>query len=126
MLFRSLAPPDGTIEDTAYAEFGDTLLLRRGPYELLFRGYLHHGTVLDPQLDERLWDPSSQRSFSMHLVETDPYQADDLVHERSDDFNRMRTEMQRIRRDEASPPADTWDDPQRLWQIRMARSHGYW
>lgn len=112
--------------ESAYGEFGDSLLYRKGTYTLLFRAYLHHGTVLDPQLDERLLDPSSQRSFSMHEIRNDPYQVRDLVFERPDDFNRMRMEMQRVRREKAAPPAGTWDDPQRLWQIRMARSHGYW
>ncbi|MDP2313359.1 MAG: hypothetical protein Q8P41_10670 [Pseudomonadota bacterium] len=119
-------PVAGTGDEYAYAEFGDTLLYREGTYELLFRGYLHHGTVLDPQLDERLRDPASQKYFTVHEVMRDPWQKENLVFSQAGKFQELRAAMTGVRTGPGAPPAGTWDDPQRLWEIRMARSHGYW
>lgn len=119
-------PVAGTGDEYAYGEFGDTLLFRKGPYEVLFRAYLHHGTVLDPQLDERLADGTNHKYFTVHDVTRDPWQRDNLVFTRSDLFHTLREGLTRVRSGPAAPPAGTWDDPQRLWEIRMARSHGYW
>ncbi|MES2644953.1 MAG: hypothetical protein V4850_36035 [Myxococcota bacterium] len=119
-------PVSGTGDEYAYAEFGDTLLYRKGDHEVLFRAYLHHGTVLDPQLDERLRDGTNHKYFTVHDVQRDPWQRDNLVFSRSDLFQALRTGLTRVRTGPAAPPPGTWDDPQRLWEIRMARSHGYW
>lgn len=113
----------------AYAEFGDTLLVRRDRDLLQFRGFLHLSTVLDPQVDERLADTrpaSQQKYYTLYDVIGDPYQTRNLATRQPALLQELRAEMIRIRSGPAAPPADTWADPQRLWEIRMARTQGYW
>ncbi len=119
-------PVDGAGDEFAYGEFGDTLLYREGRYEVLFRAFLHHGTVLDPQLDERLRAEVNQKHLTVHDVVDDPLQAENLALQRPEILQSLRQELIRVRSGPAAPPRETWDDPQRLWEIRMARSHGYW
>lgn len=115
--------------EVAYAEFGDTLLVRRGRDLLEFRGFLHLSTVLDPQVDERLADnqPASlQKYYTLYDIVDDPFQSRNQVPRRPSLFQDLRAEMIRIRSGPAAAPPDTWSDPQRLWEIRMARTQGYW
>lgn len=124
---RSLLAPEG--DGYAYSEFGDTLLLREGAYVLVFRGFLHHGTMIDPQLDERMTDVRARddpKFFTMHEITRDPWQTENLRFRDAERFHTLMEHMVRIRKGVAAPPADTWSDPHRLWEVRMARSQGYW
>jgi arylsulfatase A-like enzyme len=120
---HDLATPAGP----AYAEFGDTLLLRDAGSVLQFRGFLHLSTVLDPQVDERLEDAANWgKYYTLYDIAADPVQTHDLASGRPQELRELRDEMLRIRKGPAAPPEDTWSDPRRLWEIRMARSQGYW
>lgn len=126
-LGRSLLAAEG--DGYAYSEFGDTLLLREGSYVLVFRGFLHHGTMIDPQLDERMTDLRARddpKFFTMHEITRDPWQTENLRFRDAARFEALKAHMVRIRTGVAAPPADTWADPHRLWEVRMARSQGYW
>lgn len=116
-------PPDQNA--TAWSEFGDTLYYRSGRHALSFRGFLHHGTVLDPQIDERLAE-DHPKYFTLFDVVADPWQSKNLVLAEPGVAQQLKRGMIRVRQTAAAPPAGTWDDPERLWEIRMARSHGYW
>jgi arylsulfatase A-like enzyme len=122
-----LLVPSGETPSFAYAEFGDSLFLRYDRRVLEFRAFLHNGTALDPQLDERLVskDNTYQR-FSLYDVVIDPDQENDLLRRGDRAFPDMFRSMLAIRQGSAAPPRDTWDDPSRLWELRMARSQGYW
>lgn len=124
---RSLLAPGGG--GYAYSEFGDTLLLREGAYVVVFRGFLHHGTMIDPQLDERMTDRRARddpKFFTMHEITRDPWQTENLRFRDAERFHTLMEHMVRIRKGVAAPPSDTWSDPHRLWEVRMARSQGYW
>jgi arylsulfatase A-like enzyme len=124
---RDLRAP--TEEDAAtayaYAEFGDMLALRSGPYFLMYRCLLHYGTSLDPEVTRRLVDNArnAPRRMGLYQVTTDPFQERP---ERDPDLHRtLHQRMIGIRLGEASVPAEAMT-PQRLYEIRMARSNGYW
>lgn len=126
---HSLLSQDTDPANWAYAEFGDTLLLRVQNMELIFRGFLHHGTMIDPQMDERLKDPRSAQDpkfFTLHDVSIDPYQEKNLRFTQADAFNHLLQQMITIRSGPAASPKEIWQDPRRLWEVRMARSQGYW
>lgn len=113
----------------AYSEFGDTLLLRQDNFVLVFRAFLHHGTMIDPQLDERLTDLRSgddPKFFTLHEISRDPWQTENLRFQEPAHFQQLLAQMVALRRGAAAAPSDTWSDPRRLWEVRMARSQGYW
>jgi len=111
-----------------YTEFGDMLGLRKGKHMVVFRGFLHDGNTLDPELDRRLNDPAMVREpdhYVMHDVVGDPYQANDLLQAEKETFLQLRDELIEVRTTHAAVPAEALT-PERLWELRMSPSQGYW
>jgi hypothetical protein len=114
--------------DEAYAEFGDMIALRSGAHLLVFRCSLHNSTALDPAITEQLRAPISsvpRGHYALYDVTEDPLQARNLRLAQPETVARLRARMLEIRTGAAAPPAGTLT-PQRLWDLRMAPSEGYW
>lgn len=108
----------------SYSEFGDMFALRRGEHLLVFRGFLHDHTSLDPDLSTRLsnYQPDF---FTLSNVKNDPYQANNLQSSNQKIFENLYTEMKSIRADVAAPPVNQFT-PKQLWDLRMTPAQGYW
>jgi arylsulfatase A-like enzyme len=115
-------------EAVAYAEFGDMLFLRQGRRALTFRCTLHNTTSLDPGITSRLLDDQAALGpefYALHDVVADPMQAHDLRGQQPAVFNAMRKRLIALRTGVAAIPQGEVS-PERLWQLRMAPSDGYW
>lgn len=115
-------------EAIAYAEFGDMLFLRRGRRAITFRCTLHNATSLDPGITSRLLDDQAALGpelYALHDVVTDPMQRHELRGEQPAVFDAMRKRLISLRTGAAAIPKGEVS-PERLWQLRMAPSDGYW
>jgi hypothetical protein len=115
-------------EAVAYAEFGDMLFLRQGRRAITFRCTLHNATSLDPGITSRLLDDQAALGtelYALHDVVTDPMQRHELRGEQPAVFNAMRKRLISLRTGAAAIPKGEVS-PERLWQLRMAPSDGYW
>jgi len=115
-------------EERVYTEFGDMLGLRKGNHMVVFRGFLHDGNTLDPELDRRLKDQAMIREpdhYVLHDVVADPFQERDLFKSASSTFLQLRDELIEVRTTHAAVPAEALT-PERLWELRMSPSQGYW
>ena len=108
----------------AYAEFGDMFALRRSEHLLVFRGFLHDHTSLDPDLTTRLKDYRAPL-FTLSKVKDDPYQAQNLRDAEFGTFQQFYKELKNIREGRAAPPVSTFS-PKQLWDLRMTPAQGYW
>ena len=125
-LLRTGTPPSG--DEQIYTEFGDMLGLRRGRHLIVFRGFLHDGNSVDPELDRRLNDvdlTTAPDHYVLHDVDDDPWQARDLSREQRELFLKLRGELIDVRSAEAAVPRDALT-PERLWELRMSPTQGYW
>ncbi len=112
----------------AYMEFGDMLALRKGRYLLAFRALIHDGNALDPELDRRLRDNlliQDEGAYGLYDVVADPMQEHNLLKTRSSEVSALRQRLLQIRADAGAVPASALT-PERLWEIRMSPSQGYW
>jgi arylsulfatase A-like enzyme len=120
--------PAATGEPMAYVEFGDMFAVREGRHLLVFRALLHDANALDPELDRRLLDEDLLRdpgAFGLFDVVADPAQQHNLC---ATDLQRARTLRQRMidtRTSRGAVPTGALT-PERLWEIRMSPSEGYW
>ncbi len=122
-----LRAPEGG-DAFAYAEFGDMLFLREGPYAFTFRCTLHNATSLDPGITSRLMDDQAAAApelYRLNDVTSDPLQALDIRAQQAAVFRSMRKRLIALRTGSAAIPSGAVS-PERLWALRMAPSDGYW
>jgi len=110
---------------TAYAEFGDMLWLRQGPWALTLRTLNHQATALDPALTEAAARPVDDPVFHLHRVDRDPLQETGLKTEQPALAEQLRTLMHATRSGPAAPPEDLAGS-ERLLELRLQGSEGYW
>jgi len=108
----------------AYAEFGDMLAVRRGRWMLTLRAMIHRCTSLDPRLTEHLLTSDTLRHYKLHDVMADPLQRRDLRNKRPQLLDELRQELRALRSGPGAVPQDV--DSQRLWELRLTASEGYW
>ena len=111
-------------DPVAYAEFGDMFALRRQEHLLVFRGFMHDHTSLDPDLTTRLKDYRPPL-FTLSKVEVDPLQKQNLRDSEYSKFQQLYKEMKDFREGPAAPPVSTFT-PKQLWDLRMTPAQGYW
>ena len=111
------------VDGRAYAELGDQLVLRDGPWPLSWRAMFHNASALDPHLDELLARAETSAPPRLHHVVDDPLQQQALGG-RSEAEALLRT----LRQTRAGPaaPAPEARSSQRLLELRMTRAEGYW
>ncbi len=110
----------------AYAEFGEFLALRKGSRLLSFRSFQHHPSSLDPDLDKLLkLEPPEPNAFSLYDLSADPLQENDLAPQQPKQAAALKAKMIEVRGSVAAVPDDGLN-AQRLWELRMAPSQGYW
>ncbi len=109
---------------SAYAEFGDMLAVREGNLMLTLRARLHNATSLDPVLTEKLLCPGQEGSH-LHDVVADPMQLRALEMDQPDEAERLERRMIAYRTGLGAPPAERVD-MERLWELRLTPSEGYW
>lgn len=123
-----LIDPSTPRRGEAYVEFGDMLALRKGRHLLAFRALIHDGNALDPELDRRLHDDGLARdtgAYGLFDVAGDSMQEQNLLESRSSDARELRQRMIQVRADAGAVPESALT-PERLWEIRMSPSQGYW
>lgn len=122
---RDLLGGDTEEQPSAYSEFGEFLTYRRGSMMLGFRSFQHHPSSLDPDLTAILTREFPElHAFILHDVARDPFQRRP-IEDRPQILDRLRQEMIAVRTGPASVPPDAMD-AERLWQLRMTPSQGYW
>ena len=114
-------------DHSAYAEFGDMLVLREDDWFLSFREDIHGISSLDPRLTQALIQstPSHIRNkvfelnpnqedmsekldhFTLFHLGTDPNQTQNLIAEEPDTFARMAYKLLFRRLNEAAPPKES-------------------
>ncbi len=110
----------------AYASHGDMLALRQGAMMYSVRGLFHNGTALDPEVTDLLFKAQEAEELRhLHDVIEDPLQQTELREAHPQELHRMHELMVAIRTGAAATPEDSLT-PQRLWELRMTRSEGYW
>lgn len=117
-----------TGEERVYTEFGDMLGLRKGQHLIVFRGFVHDGNTVDPELDRRLEDAdliTEPDHYVLSDVVADPFQTRDLRQSDGALFQQLRNELIEVRTTHAAVPRDALT-PERLWELRMSPSQGYW
>ena len=115
-------------EERVYTEFGDMLGLRKGDHLIVFRGFVHDGNTVDPELDRRLHAAAlvdEPDHYVLSDVVADPYQATDLRTAEPALFDQLRDELIQVRTTHAAVPQEALT-PERLWELRMSPSQGYW
>ena len=124
---QDLLAPDFALDPTAtaYAEFGDMLYLRQGPWALTLRTTTHQATALDPALTEAAAKPVEDRSFHLHRVDQDPLQQRERKGEQQAQAEQLRALMLAMRTGPAAPPEDP-ETAARLLELRLQGSEGYW
>lgn len=110
---------------SAYMEFGDMLALRQGEHLLTFRAMIHHAPALSPDITVNLKRRINARFYHLHDVTVDPMQERELLREQPEVVREMRDELLRIRTGPAAPHERALD-PERLLELRMTASEGYW
>jgi len=113
-------PVSSTKDEQAYTEFGDMLAIRRGEHLLTFRAMLHHCTSLDPDLTEMLLSPGNESAFSLHDVDADPMQENNLA----SDISSLEEALIELRTGLGAPPDHISDEQFR--QLRLTPTEGYW
>lgn len=119
---RLPVPPDAL----AWAEFGDTLMLRSGPFSLLFRAWVHNTTSLDARVTTLLEDPRilrHPRRLALYHVLRDPWQEQDLRLQEPQVFHALWSRAVQVRRGPAAPPSLA---PDQVRDIHLTPSQGYW
>ncbi len=110
----------------SYAAHGDMLALRQGSLLYSVRGMFHNGTALDPEVTDFLVKAPEVGAFrQLHDVMADPLQEHDLALERPEDLATLHRLLVEIRTGVAAAPEGSLT-VQRLWELRMTRSEGYW
>jgi arylsulfatase A-like enzyme len=110
----------------AYASHGDMLALRQGAMMYSVRGLFHNGTALDPEVTDLLFKAQEAEELRhLHHVIEDPLQQTELREAHPQELHRMHELMVAIRTGAAATPEESLT-PQRLWELRMTRSEGYW
>jgi len=110
----------------SYAAHGDMLALRQGGLLYTVRGMFHNGTALDPEVTDFLIKAPEAGGFS-HLYDVidDPLQQRDMAELRPGDAQSMHRLLVEIQTGVAAVPAGSLTT-ERLWELRMTRSEGYW
>lgn len=112
----------------AYADFGDMLSVRQGPYRLTLRTYQHDGSSLDPALTPRA-RVMNNTDWTFHHVVDDPLEVSDLYGsaepEPAEAIQRLHRTLMSVRSGDGAPPPDAIT-PEKLWQLRMSAGRGYW
>lgn len=124
---QDLLAPDFALDPaaTAYAEFGDMLFLRQGPWALTLRTTAHQATALDPALTHAAAKPVDERSFHLHRVDQDPFQERERKLDQPALAEQLRVLMLATRTGPAAPPEDP-ETAARLLELRLQGSEGYW
>lgn len=120
------SPFEEDADAVAWVEFGDMLAVRQGHWLFSMRAFFHHGCSLDPELTERLMDSSPNgASYGLHDVVADPWQKRNVAPDDPRLAAEMRAIMIRIRSGPGAPDEEA-TRPDRLWELRMTQSQGYW
>jgi hypothetical protein len=127
-----LASPPALSEPAyAYAELGDMLALRQDRWLLRFRTLIHHGTALNSDLTGFLMhppaDPLGPEDLAYyHLYDLGgPQPERDVGAERPEVLLALRERMVQLRTGPAAPHPKAME-PERLLELRMTASDGYW
>ena len=119
---------EGEPEPFAYSELGDMIAVRSGRYTLTFRAPQHNISALDPSLNEKLTRVGFRRLLFLHDVVADPMQVE-FLGPRPGVHNPRLTELHRllvsVRTGIAAPPPEAMT-AERLKEIRLTASEGYW
>ena len=108
----------------AYAEFGDMLSLREGSDFLALRWFLHNASSLDLRLTDGLLEATiGSDAFTLHDVERDPLQEEDLVMEQPERAEELRALMVEVRTGPGAPPET---DRSRIEPLQLQSADGYW
>ncbi len=117
----------------AYAEVGDMLSLRQGDLLLRFRTMIHHSTALNSDLTDFLQHPVSLdrasktdiRFYNLFDVTEGRTPPRDQTGPRWAEALELRQTMIEIRTGPGAPHAKA-TEPERLLELRMTASEGYW
>ena len=110
----------------AYAAHGDMLALRQGRLLYTVRGMFHNGTALDPEVTDFLIKaPEAGALRQLYDVIQDPLQQRDLLDLRYGDVDQMHRLLVDVQTGVAAAPPGSLS-AERLWELRMTRSEGYW
>jgi arylsulfatase A-like enzyme len=110
----------------SYAAHGDMLALRQGSLLYSVRGMFHNGTALDPEVTDFLVKAPDVGAFrQLHDVMSDPLQEHNLASDHPLELEDMHRLLVEIRTGLAAAPEDALT-VERLWELRMTRSEGYW
>ena len=110
----------------SFAAHGDMLALRQGSLLYSVRGMFHNGTALDPEVTDFLVKAPDVDAFrQLHDVMADPLQEHNLAQERPAEIEAMHGRLVEIRTGLAAAPEGALT-VERLWELRMTRSEGYW
>lgn len=121
-------------DGTAYAEVGDMLSLARGRWLLRFRTMVHHGTALSADLTAFLQHPpgdaetgkNAGRSFYwLQDLQDQSWPPRDASVPQWEQVLALRDALIAVRAGPAAPHERAMD-PQRLLELRMTASDGYW
>ncbi|MDP2311659.1 MAG: hypothetical protein Q8P41_02045 [Pseudomonadota bacterium] len=113
---------------SAYAEFGDMLLLRQGPDLITFRAERHGTSSLSPTLTEALLHPASAPrpvTWRLSRVTTDPLQREDRSQVDTATAATLEASLIDIRRGIGAPPPEALT-PEHTKQLQEMRAKGYW
>ncbi len=110
----------------SYAAHGDMLAVRQGSLFYSVRGMFHNGTALDPEVTDFLIKAPEAETFRhLHDVILDPLQQRELASERSGEVQTLHRLLVDVQTGVAAPPAGSLT-AEKLWELRMTRSEGYW
>ncbi|GDX82571.1 hypothetical protein LBMAG42_43820 [Deltaproteobacteria bacterium] len=111
---------------TAYAEFGDMLLLREGPSVVTFRSERHGTSSIDPELTRALAATPADRpnAFVLHNVVEDPLQAKEQGRADPSARAKLRDVLTAVRSGPAAPPTALSVEDEA--QLKDLRAKGYW
>ncbi|MFZ5476228.1 MAG: sulfatase-like hydrolase/transferase [Myxococcota bacterium] len=113
-------------DNLAYSEFGDWLAIRQGKWLLTFRGYLHNGSSLDPQMTTFLTEkPFVEEYWSLHDVGADPQQTTNRLSSDRPVALELRPRLVEMRTTVGTAPPDMMPD-EKVQLLRLSPAQGYW
>jgi hypothetical protein len=124
---RDLLDPNLSDDVPAYAEAGDGLAVRVGPWLLSFRAGLDDAVTLDPRVTQVLLAQAATETayFRLHDVVQDPAQQDDRLLAEPELAASLREALVTLRTGAAAPPGDRLT-PARLEALRQRNGGQTW